>query len=94
MSDSNDTSATQASNPPTDTKRVLLLCFIHGFKGNDDTFQSFPEDLKRTVASNLDDDRIESVVYPKYETKGELAQSTESFLGWYASPLITPHYRN
>jgi hypothetical protein len=64
-------------------KRVLLLCFIHGFKGNDDTFQNFPEDLKKTIYSNLEYDHIESVVYPKYETKGELAQSTEAFLGWY-----------
>ncbi|KAH8902863.1 hypothetical protein BR93DRAFT_886210 [Coniochaeta sp. PMI_546] len=63
-------------------KRVLLLCFIHGFKGNDDTFQNFPEDLRKTISNNLDDEHIESVIYPKYETKGELAQSTEAFLGW------------
>ncbi|KAB5513323.1 hypothetical protein GE09DRAFT_1162527 [Coniochaeta sp. 2T2.1] len=63
-------------------KRVLLLCFIHGFKGNDDTFHHFPEDLKKTISSNLNDEHIESVVYPRYETKGELAESTEAFLGW------------
>ena len=82
MSDSTPTTDAPASGSSTNTKRVLLLCFIHGFKGNDDTFQHFPEDLKRTIASNLDDNHIESVVYPKYETKGELAQSTEAFLGW------------
>ncbi|OIW22802.1 hypothetical protein CONLIGDRAFT_664828 [Coniochaeta ligniaria NRRL 30616] len=71
-----------ASSPSTKTNRVLLLCFIHGFKGNDDTFQNFPDDLKKTISSNLGDEHIESVVYPKYETKGELAQSTEAFLEW------------
>ncbi|WYZ37667.1 hypothetical protein EsH8_II_001173 [Colletotrichum jinshuiense] len=62
--------------------RTLLLCFIHGFKGNDNTFHDFPDDLKRTVTKQLPDHRVESIVYPQYETKGELAQATEAFLGW------------
>ncbi|KAM0269454.1 hypothetical protein ACHAQH_009716 [Verticillium albo-atrum] len=62
--------------------RVLLLCFIHGFKGSDDTFQEFPYDLKQQVAKQIPDHKVESVVYPKYETKGELDQATESFLEW------------
>lgn len=62
--------------------RTLLLCFIHGFKGNDDTFQSFPEDLKNQVSSKLPEHSVETVVYPKYETKGELFQSTERFMSW------------
>ncbi|KAF4829938.1 Signal recognition particle subunit SRP54 [Colletotrichum siamense] len=63
--------------------RTLLLCFIHGFKGNDDTFREFPDDLKRVVTKQLPDHRVESIVYPKYETKGELAEATEAFLAWY-----------
>ncbi|KAI1131148.1 hypothetical protein F5Y10DRAFT_287899 [Nemania abortiva] len=62
--------------------RTLLLCFLHGFKGNDDTFRTFPEDLKAQVAKQLPDDHVESVVYPKYETKGELGQCSVSFLSW------------
>ncbi|KAI5923478.1 hypothetical protein F4810DRAFT_208115 [Camillea tinctor] len=62
--------------------RTLLLCFIHGFKGNDDTFRSFPFDLKAQVAKKLPDHNVESTVYPKYETKGELGQCTEAFLSW------------
>jgi len=52
-------------------------------KGDDDTFRDFPKHLEDTVTSNLPDHRIASVVYPKYETKGELAQSTSAFLGWH-----------
>ncbi|GAB1320964.1 DUF676 domain-containing protein [Madurella fahalii] len=63
-------------------KRILLLCFIHGFKGDDDTFGDFPKHLKDTIANNLPDHEVESVVYPKYETKGELTQSTAAFLEW------------
>ncbi|UPK91630.1 hypothetical protein LCI18_002565 [Fusarium solani-melongenae] len=62
--------------------RTLLLCFIHGFKGTDDTFHDFPFDLKKAVARQLPDDKVESVVYPKYETTGELVQATEAFLEW------------
>lgn len=63
-------------------KRILLLCFIHGFKGDDDTFGDFPKNLQATVTNNLPDHEVASVVYPKYETKGELAQSTTAFLEW------------
>ncbi|KAI0466500.1 hypothetical protein F4859DRAFT_526600 [Xylaria cf. heliscus] len=62
--------------------RTLLLCFLHGFKGNDDTFRTFPDDLKTQVAKQLPDDNVESVVYPKYETKGELGQCSVAFLEW------------
>ncbi|KAK0719055.1 hypothetical protein B0T21DRAFT_395983 [Apiosordaria backusii] len=63
-------------------KRVLLLCFIHGFKGSDDTFGNFPKHLQEIITNNLPGDEVASVVYPKYETKGELAQSTAAFLEW------------
>ncbi|EEY16787.1 conserved hypothetical protein [Verticillium alfalfae VaMs.102] len=51
-------------------------------RGDDDTFQEFPYDLKQQVAKQVPDHKVESVVYPKYETKGELEQATESFLEW------------
>ncbi|KAI0545002.1 hypothetical protein F4679DRAFT_600044 [Xylaria curta] len=62
--------------------RTLLLCFLHGFKGDDDTFRTFPDDLKAQVAKQLPNDNVESVVYPKYETKGELGQCSVEFLAW------------
>lgn len=62
--------------------RSLLLCFIHGFKGNDDSFKTFPEDLKRTVNSELPAHDVSSVVYPQYATKGELAEASVNFLEW------------
>ncbi|KFA56207.1 hypothetical protein S40293_00095 [Stachybotrys chartarum IBT 40293] len=62
--------------------RVLLLCFIHGFKGNNNTFQDFPYDLKVNVAKQLPAHHVESLVYPQYETSGELPKATEAFLEW------------
>ncbi|KAF5606031.1 hypothetical protein FPCIR_132 [Fusarium pseudocircinatum] len=69
--------------------RTLLLCFIHGFKGTDNTFHEFPYDLKKAVARELPDDKIESIVYPKYETTGELAQAAEGFLEWLKEQVMT-----
>ncbi|KAI1772189.1 hypothetical protein F4818DRAFT_178146 [Hypoxylon cercidicola] len=68
--------------------RTLLLCFIHGFKGNDDTFRTFPSDLEKRVASKLPDHNVESIVYPRYETKGELGQCCGSFLSWLKEKVM------
>ncbi|KAI8681742.1 hypothetical protein NCS55_00427100 [Fusarium keratoplasticum] len=74
--------------------RTLLLCFIHGFKGTDDTFHDFPFDLKKAVAKQLPDDKVESVVYPKYETTGELVQATEAFLEWLKERVMDMRKKN
>ncbi|CAK7216791.1 hypothetical protein SEUCBS140593_002989 [Sporothrix eucalyptigena] len=69
--------------------RILLLCFVHGFKGGDNTFRTFPEDLKQAVAGLVPDhDRVETVVYPRYETKGELAAASAKFLEWLKARVM------
>lgn len=40
------------------------------------------KDLKRTVRSQLPDHHVESIVYPKYATKGELTEASVNFLDW------------
>ncbi|KAI2633409.1 hypothetical protein GGS21DRAFT_539672 [Xylaria nigripes] len=62
--------------------RTLILCFLHGFKGDDDTFRTFPKELEAHVAEQLPGDHVKSVVYPKYETKGELGECSVAFLAW------------
>ncbi|KAK2614601.1 hypothetical protein N8I77_001410 [Diaporthe amygdali] len=62
--------------------RTLLLCHVHGFKGDDDSFGTFPEDFKRSLSSQLSDHNVESVIYPKYATKGELTEASVNFLEW------------
>ncbi|KUJ07580.1 uncharacterized protein LY89DRAFT_789653 [Mollisia scopiformis] len=69
--------------------KTLLLCFIHGFKGDEETFYQFPEDLKAAVTSSNPDIAIETRVYPKYETRGDLALSVETFKEWLQSQVIT-----
>lgn len=69
-------------------KKTLLLCFIHGFKGDAETFWEFPKDLQARVAKQLPDINVQLVVYPKYETKGDLSQSTEKFLQWLKEQVM------
>ncbi|KAI9770056.1 MAG: hypothetical protein M1839_003284 [Geoglossum umbratile] len=65
-------------------KRTIVLCFIHGFKGDTKTFYDFPEasHLKALVSEKLPEVRIELAVYPKYETTGNLASCTAKFREW------------
>jgi hypothetical protein len=71
-----------------------MFSFANGAatQGNDFTFDSFPAHLKDTVANNLPDHEVASAIYPKYETRGELTQSTAAFLEWYcAAATLVSH---
>ncbi|KAG6880351.1 hypothetical protein C0992_007762 [Termitomyces sp. T32_za158] len=65
--------SSSSSTAPSDEKEVLLVVFVHGFKGDDRTFSDFPDRLQHVLAestrSSVD---VECIVFPVYETKGEL----------------------
>ncbi|KAI5288975.1 hypothetical protein KEM52_000961 [Ascosphaera acerosa] len=63
-------------------RKTLLLVFVHGFRGGDDTFGSFPRHLRSLVSRRLPDVRVLAQVYPQYETKGELADCVSRFRNW------------
>ncbi|KAI9867846.1 MAG: hypothetical protein M1813_007668 [Trichoglossum hirsutum] len=48
-------------------KKTLLLCFIHGFKGDDNTFGGFPEYLRVKLSSALPKINVTTTVYPSIE---------------------------
>ncbi len=64
-------------------KKTLLLVFIHGFKGGDDTFANFPNHLRALLGHALPKVTVLQVVYPKYETKGDLHTCVAKFKEWY-----------
>lgn len=64
-------------------RKTLLLVFLHGFKGGDDTFEKFPEHLRVLIADILPKINVLSVVYPRYETRGELNDCVARFKEWY-----------
>ncbi|TQN68945.1 hypothetical protein CSHISOI_06516 [Colletotrichum shisoi] len=72
-------------------KKTLLLVFIHGFKGGDDTFgdkDGFTEQLRADVAAALPKINVNVVVYPKYETRGDLGDCVSRFRDWLLEKVI------
>lgn len=61
---------------------LLLIVFIHGFKGSNGTFHSFPGRVERQLATLVDNVESECITYPAYETRGELAKAVEAFSNW------------
>ncbi|KAJ5627908.1 hypothetical protein N7490_010136 [Penicillium lividum] len=68
--------------------KSILLVFIHGFKGGDDTFSHFPEHLRVLVSKALPAVTVATAVYPKYETKGDLKECVGRFREWLQNTVI------
>ncbi|THH05910.1 hypothetical protein EW146_g9773, partial [Bondarzewia mesenterica] len=61
--------AAKANSLPSD---IILIIFIHGFKGTDTTFESFPSRLQHVLSETIENAKFECIVFPAYETKGDL----------------------
>ena len=66
----------------TKKKKTLLLVFIHGFKGGDDTFADFPKRLQAQVRNALPGMKVAAIVYPRFETRGDLREAVARFKEW------------
>ncbi|KAF8524581.1 hypothetical protein BU17DRAFT_84618 [Hysterangium stoloniferum] len=67
----------------------LLLCiFIHGFKGTDETFGGFPQRLQHILTETITGVAVECIVFPSYETKGELDAAVERFADWLTTLTV------
>ncbi|KAK4192028.1 hypothetical protein QBC35DRAFT_485410 [Podospora australis] len=72
-------------------KKTLLLCFIHGFKGNESTFgenYAFVEHLRHLTQSALPKVTVKAIVYPTYETRGDLGECVSRFRDWLMNKVI------
>ncbi|OBT46513.1 hypothetical protein VE00_03355 [Pseudogymnoascus sp. WSF 3629] len=69
-------------------RKTLLLVFIHGFKGDHKTFASFPDHVKTVLSPSLPNTTILPLVYPAYETRGDLAAAVASFRSWLLDHVI------
>ncbi|ROT36034.1 hypothetical protein SODALDRAFT_328416 [Sodiomyces alkalinus F11] len=71
--------------------KTLILCFIHGFKGGEDTFglkSQFTNDLRSLVQDELPKIDVKVLIYPKYETKGDLGDCVSRFRDWLLEKVI------
>ncbi|KAK5655804.1 hypothetical protein OQA88_5342 [Cercophora sp. LCS_1] len=77
------------TDPPKSPSPILLLCYIHGFKGTTTTFGTFPNDLEAHLSALLPSTTIKTLIYPQYSTVGELHIATKSFVEWLSAQLTT-----
>ncbi|ORY80923.1 hypothetical protein BCR37DRAFT_60094 [Protomyces lactucae-debilis] len=76
--------------------KVVLLIFIHGFKGGKDTFGHFPEELAQKLnaqESTGPDDTTTAVeyralIYPAYDTRGNFALAVAKLREWVLEKVI------
>ncbi|KAK7205271.1 hypothetical protein BZA70DRAFT_277749 [Myxozyma melibiosi] len=72
--------------------KTLLLVYVHGFKGGATTFADFPGhmefQLKKLYKASDTAVKIATIVYPPYETKGNLEDSVRTFVTFLETAVI------
>ncbi|KAJ3576203.1 hypothetical protein NP233_g612 [Leucocoprinus birnbaumii] len=83
-SDLNDESALTKTKPD-----LLLAVFIHGFKGNDNTFKEFPQRLQHVLSESINNAHVESIIFPAYEAnKGRIGEYASSNSDWLTTLTV------
>lgn len=57
---------------------LLILVFIHGFKGDDETFLEFPQRMQHILTDTVPHCKVESIVFPVYEVCRIIAKVRQS----------------
>ena len=66
-----------------DERRTLLLIYIHGFLGNETSFQSFPAHVHNVVTVNLANTHVvHTKIYPRYKSRKAIEYATDDFSNW------------
>ncbi|PVV03817.1 hypothetical protein BB560_001703 [Smittium megazygosporum] len=80
----------KSAQPQTD----LVLVYVHGFKGSQDSFEDFPEFFESSLTESLPGMKIHSLIYPTYETRRELRLAVEDFSSWLTDSLYDLFLKN
>ncbi|KAF8812245.1 hypothetical protein BYT27DRAFT_7086925 [Phlegmacium glaucopus] len=67
---------------------LLLLVYIHGFKGTDESFGEFPQRLEHILSETIPHVTVESNIFPAYETKGDLDKAVVRFADWLTTLTV------
>ncbi|KAI2473849.1 hypothetical protein F4781DRAFT_6059 [Annulohypoxylon bovei var. microspora] len=89
LSDPRSSSSQSLIPSPTEQndsgRRTLLVIYIHGFMGNDSSFQSFPAHVHRYLKLALVDTHvIHTKIYPRYKTYKTINVARDNFSRWLA----------
>lgn len=73
---------------PQDGRRKLLLIYIHGFMGAEDSFRAFPAHVHNLVSNALADSHVVySKIYPRYKSRRAMAAARDDFSEWFVNIL-------
>lgn len=73
--------------------KLVHLIYIHGFRGNDTTFQSFPSDLQQFLSSRTPPNlnvTFKTSLYPTYKSVKPISHATRNFLEWLSTQPPDP----
>lgn len=90
MASGDPRSSSQQSLTPAqgadDFRRTLLLVYLHGFMGNETSFQSFPAHLHNILTITMAESHVvHTKVYPRYRSRNALEVARDDFSNWYCS---------
>ncbi|KAM0792888.1 hypothetical protein ACM66B_002650 [Microbotryomycetes sp. NB124-2] len=66
---------------------LLLLVFVHGFKGGADTFGAFPERVGHILSQSQPTVDVQPIVYPPFDTRGELVAAVDNHVSWLTTTI-------
>lgn len=80
---SSSTHSLVPSESGRDGRRTLLLVFIHGFMGNETSFQSFPAHVHNLLSITLSETHVvHTKIYPRYKSRKAIDFARDDFSKW------------
>ncbi|TVY39914.1 hypothetical protein LSUB1_G004269 [Lachnellula subtilissima] len=80
---SSSTHSLVPSESGRDGRRTLLLVYIHGFMGNETSFQSFPAHVHNLLSITLEETHIvHTKIYPRYKSRKAIEFARDDFSTW------------
>jgi len=71
-----------------DGRRTLLLVYIHGFMGNETSFQSFPAHVHNLLTITLSETHVvHTKIYPRYKSRKAIDFARDDFSTWLVFPI-------
>ncbi|KAJ3314108.1 hypothetical protein HDV04_001139 [Boothiomyces sp. JEL0838] len=73
-------------------EQKILILFVHGFLGSENSFSSFPLDLVQSVRSLYAIPNLEARVFPFFPTKGDPNKAINFLYNWLLMNATFPEY--
>lgn len=80
---SSSTQSLVPSESRRDGRRTLLLIYIHGFMGNEASFQSFPAHVHNLLTMTMAETHVvHTKLYPRYNSRRAIEYARDDFSDW------------